>query len=759
MVLLAKKNINTIANKITIRGIIQGVGFRPFVYKIASKYSCTGWVRNTGSSVEILIEGTATNIKGFLTELTTKSPPAALIRDFVRAEVKPPGYTTFIIKESRNQKEPISISPDLALCPQCLKEFNDPANRRFKYPFINCTHCGPRFTIIQGIPYDRCKTTMSSFTMCPQCLEEYANPLDRRFHAQPNACQNCGPSLKLLDKYGQPCTENYCSLLLQGYIMAVKSLGGFHLVCDATNEKVVETLRERKNREAKPLAVMAKNLKILHKHCYVSPQEKNLLQSPQAPIVILKQKKATALPASLSPNLDTLGVMLPYTPLHHLLFDDNLELLVMTSGNRSGEPLIYNNHEAIQKLAGIADFFLLHNRPIYNRCDDSVIRVIRGTPQITRRARGFVPLPLSISPVPTDLLALGADLKNTFCLASSNKAFLSQHLGDLENYNTFLAYKKNLQHFQEYFQIKPTTLVHDLHPGYLTTQYANSLALPKIGVQHHQAHLSSCLAENNFTKEVLGLVCDGSGYGLDHHIWGFEFFSGSIGNFQRLAHLEYVPLLGGETTIQKSERMALIYLLTYCQKEGIKWVEKYLQLPPGQIALYEKLLKDSHNYVLTSSCGRLFDAVAALLGVCRTNKYEGQGPMELEALCQTDISKSYPFTISEDNTLKILSLAEMWPQIINDMERKKEPGYIAAKFHQTLVKMISKTFLILREETGLNTVALSGGTMQNMYLLHHLLETLREKGFIVLTHHKVPPNDGGISLGQAVTAGRLLSCV
>ena len=748
-----------IAQRIIVRGIIQGVGFRPFVHRLAERHGLKGWVRNEGPQVDIWVEGSPKQIETFIRDLKEKHPRVAQIRE-VCTEVYPVrNYNDFVILESKGESGDVFVSPDLALCPDCLQEFRNPQDRRFHYPFINCTNCGPRYTIIRQVPYDRIHTTMIQFTMCDECSKEYNDIKNRRYHAQANACPRCGPSLTLVDAEGNICSKDFGKLLTQGFILAVKGLGGFHLVCDAHNTGAVNILRRRKGRETKPFALMAKDITVVKKYAYVNQEEEKLLKSPQAPIVLLEQIIPSLLPSSLNPGLKTLGIMLPYTPLHHLLFNEGPELLVMTSANFSSEPIVYTDEEALSTLKDIADYFLLHNRPINHRCDDSITAVVKGHRQIFRRARGYVPLPVKIPRLSRKVLALGGDLKNTFCLASGDKAFLSQHMGDMDNYRSLQEFKKTLVHLQSYFNINPEIIAHDLHPGYTTTQLALGLELPLIGVQHHEAHLASCQADNECTKEVLGLVCDGTGYGSDGNLWGFEFFRGTIGHYRRLAHLAYVPFVGGDKTIEWPERMALLYLLAERGQEGAKWAEEFLSLSSSQILLFQSILQGTQHIPLTSSCGRLFDAVSALTGVCRKNSYEGQAAMELESLCIPGVKGTYSFAIVQDGPLKTLSLREMWPEMIEDIRKKREKGFIAAKFHQTLLEMIIRVFLLLREETDLTTVALSGGVMQNKVLLSGLIEKLESKGFNVLIHRQVPPNDGGISLGQASIAGRQKLCV
>lgn len=759
MDLLAGKEDTRIAKSIMVTGVAQGIGFRPFVYRSAAAFNCAGWVKNLGSAVEIFIEGNPGDISIFIKSLRDNAPSAAKIDKIQVTDAGYRGHTEFNILESSRLNDDVYISPDLAICQECRKELIDPADRRYKYPFINCTNCGPRFSIIERNPYDRKNTTMDFFTMCPKCRGEYEEPLSRRFHAQPNACPDCGPILVCLDVEMRPYSEDYAALLERGLIGAVKSIGGFHLVCDAKNEGAVNKLRRRKKRETKPFAVMARDIETVKRYCIVSQAEEELLNSHQAPIVVLQQVKETELPYFLNPGLNSLGVMLPYTPLHHLLFGSRLEILVMTSGNRSDEPIACDNAEALARLKGIADFFLLHNRNILNRCDDSITRVARNRIQIIRRSRGYVPLPIKVQSTSYPVLALGGDLKNTFCLLKGDNAYLSQHMGDLSNKICFDEFAEAIVNYQQYFQANPVVAAHDLHPDYITTRFAQGLGIETVGIQHHEAHLASCLAENNYGGDVLGLVCDGSGYGQDGAIWGFEFFACKNGFFKRVAHLEYVQCLASDGMALRPDRMALLYLLQQGEFEDEKRLARYLKLPEGEGALYKRLLASNQNCILTSSCGRLFDAAAAILGICAVNRYEGEAAMRLEALCSERTEDYYPYSIAAAESMKVFSVRKMWPLVMKDLEKKRDKGYIAAKFHHTVEKMIIETFKVLRLETGISTAALSGGAMQNAFLLSGLLNSLEKEGFIVLIHRQVPPNDGGLSLGQAVMAGRLKPCV
>jgi len=746
------------AKRIEIKGVVQGVGFRPFVYTLAQRHNIKGWVLNNAQGVFIHAEGSNKDLEAFLFELFHNPPRQALIKEKKISEENPQGFPEFQIIESQDGgRQEVLISPDLAMCPECYQDVITPGNRRYKYAFTNCTNCGPRFTIIKGVPYDRPKTTMAEFPMCSKCAAEYHDPLNRRFHAQPNACPECGPRIKVCDPTGKNISGvTPHELLLNGFILAVKGLGGYHLVCDAKNPRAVNRLRQSKKREAKPFAVMAKNLEVVKKYCYLSLKEQEILTGPQAPIVIMP-RKTRYLPSSLAPGVDTLGVMLPYVPLHLLLFREELELLVMTSGNISSNPLIYEDSQAFSQLQEIADFFLVHNREIYNRCDDSIVKVINGEPQLYRRARGYVPLPVEI-PEQISVFACGGDLKSTFCLTSGKKAFLSQHMGDLDNFLNFREYILTAQRMQEYLAIESQVVAVDSHPEYNSHKWGKEQAKPVVEVQHHHAHLASCLADNGLDEKVLGVICDGTGFGTDGHIWGMEFLLGDFSGFQRLAHLEYVPLPGGEAAVKEPLRMAVSYLYEYLGEEGLVAAEKFCTgLKSEEIKLIKKQIDLNINCPLTSSSGRLFDAVSALLGIVTKVHYEGQAAIEMEELADREFKGAgYDFTlVKRKDWPLIISTAEMWQGILEDISRGIKVEQIAAKFHVTVAEMITATCSALRDLLPTPKVALSGGVMQNKLLVEKLVPMLKEKGFEPLLHRQVPANDGGLSLGQAVIGGRI----
>jgi len=747
---------------VTVRGVVQGVGFRPFIYHLAHEYNLRGWVRNTSGSVDIEVEGSGEAIEHFLSDLRTKAPPMAHIETVEVAFDSPKGYTEFKIWESLSREGQYQlVSPDIATCDECKKEIFSPTDRRFRYPFTNCTNCGPRFTIIEDIPYDRPKTTMRQFKMCPKCRREYADPLNRRFHAQPNACPKCGPSLELLNGNGKTVEGDdvikaASQLLKEGKILALKGLGGFHLACDATSEAAINTLRARKRRQGKPLAVMIDTIEEIEKHCLLSTEERKLLQSPQCPIVLLRWKKGSNISPAVAPNLKYLGVMLPYTPLHHLLLSETGLPLVMTSGNISEEPIAKDNDEALKRLGGIADYFLVHNRDIYARYDDSVY-IVEDTPQVIRRARSYAPYPIFLPFKAKQILACGAELKNTFCLTKDEHAFLSQHIGDMENEETLEHFENTVELYKKLFRIEPEIIAHDMHPEYLATKYAlevgASASLKLTPVQHHHAHIASCLVDNKVEGQVIGVAFDGTGYGSDGNIWGGEFLLADYRNFTRVGHLEYVPMPGGEAAIKKPYRMALGYLY-WLLGEDFPLDGLPLRLNPTELEIIRRQLRRGLNSPLTSSAGRLFDGVSALTGVRQEIDYEAQAAIELEMAVPDGVSEpeSYPFAIVEQQGGRVVRLGELLSAIVQDVRNQAPAWVISLKFHHTVAQMIAEVCKLIARESGITRVALSGGVFQNRLLLKLAIAALEGEGFSVLTHHLVPCNDGGISLGQAVIA-------
>jgi len=743
--------------------VVQGVGFRPFVYQLATKHKLTGWVLNTSGDVKIEVEGEREALERFLVELESKAPPLARIEGITTVSAPPVGYTQFEIRRSLEQEGRYQlVSPDIATCDACKREFLSPGDRRYRYPFTNCTNCGPRFTIIEDIPYDRPKTTMRRFVMCPDCQREYDEPLDRRFHAQPNACPRCGPSLELVDGKGKTVTvedviATTSKLLKEGKIIAIKGLGGFHLACDATSDGAVELLRARKRRPYKPLAIMVATLEQVTEHCFVSVEEEKLLTSPQCPIVLMRWKHDSPVSRKVAPGLKYLGVMLPYTPLHHLLLRETGLPLVMTSGNISEEPIAKDNDEALRRLEGIADYFVLHNRDIHARYDDSVAMVELEKPQLIRRARGYAPYPIHL-PFRTEkqVLACGAELKNTFCITKEDHAFISQHIGDMENLETLEHFENTIELYKKLFRLEPEIVAHDLHPEYLSTKYAKERVggLTLVGVQHHHAHIVSCMVENGVQEPVIGVAFDGTGYGSDGTIWGGEFLVADYKGFERVGHLECVPMPGGAAAIERPYRMAFSYIFTLLGEKALKQELPFLRdINRFEKEVMRQQIEKGINCPLTSSCGRLFDGVSALLGIRGRVDYEAQAAVELEMAApdETDEAEAYPFSIVEQDGVKIVKLKELFEAIIHDMGRLPV-ATISLRFHYTVAKMIAGMCRLIANERSLHKVALSGGVFQNRLLLRLTVAALEKEGFEVLTHSLVPTNDGGISLGQAVIA-------
>jgi len=753
--------------KISVCGVVQGVGFRPFVYRLAQEHNLKGWVRNTSGNVEIGVEGDEETLETFLSDLETKAPPMARLEKVEVAFYPAKGYADFKIDRSLSQEGKYQlVSPDIATCEDCRQEIFSPADRRFHYPFTNCTNCGPRFTIIKDIPYDRPKTTMRSFKMCPQCQQEYDDPLNRRFHAQPNACPECGPTLKLVDNDGDSveCSdviEKAGALLREGKILALRGLGGFQLACDATSEEAVTLLRSRKRRPAKPLAVMVSTLPDVEQHCLVNDEEKRLLQSPQSPIVLLRWKRDSSdIATAVAPGIKYLGVMLPYTPLHHLLLKEIGLPVVMTSGNLSEEPIAKDNDEALRRLRGIADYFLLHNRDIYACYDDSVYLVEDNEPRAIRRARGYAPYPIFLPLRSNQILACGAEEKNTFCLTRDDHAFLSQHIGDMENEETLEHFENTIELYKKLFRVEPEIIAYDMHPEYLSTKYAlrvgSELGLKLVPVQHHHAHIVSCLAENRVEETVIGVAFDGTGYGPDGTIWGGEFLLADRQSYQRVGHLECVPLPGGSAAIKKPYRMALSYLYTLLGEDFSLKGLPLSKLNMKEVDIIKHQLKQGINSPLTSSAGRLFDGVSALVGVRGEIDYEAQAAIELEMIASDELDRvgegAYPFSIVEQQGVKMVKLGELISAVVQDIRNQIPAPVISVKFHRTMAQIITDMCNVIAREKGINRVGLSGGVFQNRLLLRQTASALHKEGFNVLTHRLVPCNDGGISLGQAVVA-------
>ena len=751
-------------SEILVRGIVQGVGFRPFVYLQASRRELRGRVRNNTTGVLIEVEGNHRDIVEFVTDLKANAPPLSAIESVeCHHHLTPADYSDFVILDSApaaGDEQFVPISADVSTCDDCLRELFDPNNRRYRYPFINCTNCGPRFTIIENIPYDRARTTMRGFEMCIDCRTEYLDPANRRFHAEPIACEVCGPHLYLMaagsdqaSNFPDPL-ETTRQLLSRGEVVAIKGIGGFHLACDALNEAAVERLRQRKYREDKPFALMAASLAVIKNYCETSSEEERMLLSEARPIVLLQRKHDSAIPRSVAPAVNNLGFMLPYSPLHHLLLNGLDRPLVMTSGNVSDEPICYDDRQAIARLEKIADYFLLHDRPIHIRTDDSVVRARNGRQTILRRSRGYAPQPIKTAfKFDRQILACGAELKNTFCLARDNYAFVSHHVGDLENLETLRSFTEGIEHFKRLFHLRPEIVAYDLHPEYLSTKYALGLdEFPhKVPIQHHHAHIASCMADNEIDGEVIGVAMDGLGFGLDGRLWGGEFFVADFVDAERLAHLAYVPMPGGARAIREPWRLAAVYLQHVFGDDFVELDIPFVkELRQRDWPALRSMVATRTNCPETSSMGRLFDAVSALLGVRQQINYEGQAAIELEAMAANACDGGYEFSISGSE--KIIEAGPVIRNAVDDLLNGCQSEIVSARFHEGVARLIATVAGQIRAERKLNRVVLSGGVFQNLLVLTRTEQLLQSRGFQVLTHARVPPNDGGISLGQASIA-------
>lgn len=751
---------------ITVRGAVQGVGFRPFIYRLATEMDLKGYVLNSPSGVSIELEGEKTLLDIFLLRLEKEKPSRAIIISLEFSFLDPVGFDKFEIKESTQDGEIYTlILPDIAVCYDCLREMLDPNDRRYLYPFINCTNCGPRFSIIESLPYDRPNTSMKMFQMCEDCQREYENPLDRRFHAQPIACPVCGPNIELQNVDGKTLSSDNIALkevvdlICQGKIIALKGLGGFQLLCDARSNIAVEQLRFRKHREEKPFALMFPAIESVKELCLVNHFEERLLLSPESPIVLLKIKNQIEHPGPrisslVAPNNPYLGVMLPYTPLHHLLMRELNFPIVATSGNLSDEPMCIDEKEALNRLSGIADYFLVHNRPIVRQVDDSIVRVLFGRESLLRRARGYAPLPISLnveSSGSNSIIAVGGHLKNTVALKKGNDVFISQHIGDLETDESYSAFIKVIDDFKQLYQIQNPVVVCDMHTDYLSSKYARKFSNNVISVQHHEAHIAACRAENQVSGAALGVAWDGTGLGLDGTIWGGEFFSSWDDGFKHYAQIRKFPLPGGEAAIKEPRRSAL-GLLYAAFGESIFEENKYLDILSVKFSKTElqslrRMLDRKFNCPVTSSVGRLFDAVSSLVGISDITKFEGQSAMKLEFSVDPKMEDSYSFDIINGELL-IIDWKIMIDCILNEVSNRTVPSVISSKFHNTLAHIILKVAQLLGE----NKIVLSGGCFQNVYLLQTSVKLLEQKGYKVYWHQRIPPNDGGISLGQIAIA-------
>ena len=772
-----------IGTKIHITGIVQGVGFRPFVFNQAIQQGLTGWVCNTSAGVDIELFGESEAISIFIRHLKTNAPPLARIDTIEHQQLPYTPYSSFEIIQSKQVSDAFQpISPDICICQDCINELFDQTNRRYRYPFINCTNCGPRLTIIEEIPYDRPYTTMKDFEMCPDCVREYSDPTDRRFHAQPIACPECGPKVWLeipeikrnsqnrLSAVGDEAIITAQKLLINGKIVAIKGLGGFHLACDATNPRAVAELRNRKLRVDKPFALMLADVTSIEAQCLIDDAERELVSSRERPIVVIARKENSTIAKEVSPNQNTLGIMLPYTPLHYLLFsqygkihkkDWYLPPLVMTSGNLSEEPIAVNNEEARERLAVLADAYLMHDRMIRTRCDDLVIRTFRGASFPLRRSRGYAPFPVYLKFKSSPILAVGAELKNTFCIVRDRYAFMSHHIGDLENEETYDSFIDSVNHYESLFRIKPVAIAHDLHPNYLSSRYASDRGerenIPTFGIQHHHAHIVSCMAENEIVPDqpVIGVAFDGTGYGEDGAIWGGEFMIADYHGFKRVCHLKYIPLPGGDASIRKPARIALAYLWAYKQDWDLEYYP-VKELCAEERSILKSQLELKINSPFTSSMGRFFDGVASITGVRQKVNYEAQAAIEFEALVDPNEIGEYTWQLEQDGNSPYptyqINPETLIDDVLIEVHKNTSLSVISGRFHNTIARMVSEVCKSLRSDFGIHQVVLSGGVWQNITLLHRTCDLLESEKFIVHHHRQVPTNDGGLSLGQAVVA-------
>lgn len=743
---------------IRLSGIVQGVGFRPYIFQKASKYHICGWVNNTGAAVLIDAEGDSVALKRFAEDIIRRPPVLALVEKIEIRKQKYVGYKDFEIRQSDPESTNMKlVSPDIGVCGKCMREVCDPHSRRYRYAFTNCTECGPRYSIIRALPYDRCSTTMKDFSQCRQCENEYQDPESRRFHTQPNCCSDCGPLLSLNDEQGGriDCTDpikRTVELIKEGKIVAIKGIGGFHLCCDAMNEEAINKLRMRKNRPHKPLAVMAANIEIALKHCELSLQEQAILISPKRPIVLLRKKGTQGLSENIAPGHSRLGVMLPYSPLHHLLFENGLEILIMTSGNRSGEPIQYENKTAVRQLCEIADYFLLHNRDIHNPVDDSVVKVVAGREMVSRRARGYIPYALNLGVEEHEILALGAEQKSTVCISQYGYVYMSQYLGDLKDMLSYEYYKQVIKNLIYLFQFNPKVYVHDLHPQYLSTWYAQKQQSKTIAVQHHHAHMVSCMVEQKLFERVIGIVFDGTGFGEDGSIWGGEFFVGDRRHSLRVGHIKQVLLQGGDNAVKEPWRTAVCYL----HSMGIEAHHYLSSVSRLDIEVIQRALTANFNCHLSSSMGRLFDCAAALIGVRERITYDAQAAIELENLIDSSIDTGYCYSIDQSGDTFQLDYENIITGILEDRKNNVMPSVISARFHNTISNAAADMVLRVRNKYGINSVVLSGGVFENGYLLETMLRKLKTAGFHVFFNEQIPINDSGISIGQLVIANEML---
>ncbi len=740
---------------IKIRGIVQGVGFRPFIHKLVSRFELCGYIKNTSSGVELELEGERHELEDFVSRLPLEAPKLSFIESMdVTYTEELVGFEGFEIRSSKTEAlRNTLISPDMCICDDCLRELRDEKDRRYRYPFINCTNCGPRFTIIADVPYDRPKTSMGVFPMCPDCNREYHDIEDRRYHAQPDCCPDCGPQVFFLDENGEKITGDAIEIarekLKQGAIIAVKGLGGMHLACRADDEAIVQRLRQRKQRDEKPFALMCRDAECARKLCVLSAQEEEILTGPQRPIVLLEKRQRGSF-RHISEN-NYIGVMLPYTPLHYLLFGEDMDMLVMTSANLSDRPIMYQNEEALGELQGIAEGYLLHNRDIVTRCDDSLCWVMEGKEYFARRSRGYAPRPFKVKMKPAPLLACGAEQKASFCLSRGDDVFQSQHIGDLKNVETLENYEQQIRHFQRLFDIKPQAIACDMHPDYLSTAYARQRSeeegISLLQVQHHHAHMASCMADNGLEAKAIGLVWDGTGYGTDGTIWGGECLIGDYSGFERFGSIRPIPMPGGDRAVKEIHRLAFSLM-----KEAGLEVSRF-----EDGAILSAMMEKGLNCPKSSGMGRLFDGVAAICGIKTRSSYEGQGAVLLEAAAE-ESDRLYP--ISFEGDIMRFDWRETIRAICADLEKGVPVSLIASGFMNTLIQMALEQCIAARSAAGINDVVLSGGSFQNMYIMKRLPKALEAEGFRVWKHRRVSTNDEGIALGQLMILGEMcnVSC-
>ncbi|MCP3926514.1 MAG: carbamoyltransferase HypF [Desulfobacterales bacterium] len=746
-----------VSKQIEVKGIVQGVGFRPFIYQLADKFKLKGTVLNNSSGVVIRVTGLRATLDSFCKDISSNHPELSIITDISVTTIELEHFSEFSIVQSEKEESTNAlISPDVSVCKDCLSELFDKADRRYHYPFLNCTNCGPRYTIIDDIPYDRPKTSMKHFKMCDECQKEYDDPKNRRFHAQPNACSVCGPKVSLWNNNNEIIdvkdpVEETINLLKKGYIIAIKGLGGFHLACDALNDKAVKTLRQRKLREEKPFALMAFDSEKVESFAHLNTDEKKLLESNKRPIVLLKKREGNKISEDVSPRNRYFGTMLPYTPLHYLILNE-IEALVMTSGNRSDEPISISNDDAFDSISDIADYFLIHDRDIYLRSDDSIVKKTKNATSFIRRSRGYVPIPVFLKDNIPSVLAVGGGLKNTICVTKEDRAFLSQHIGDLENYESLEFLQLTVSHMKRILDVEPEIVACDLHPDYMSTMYAKELDTKIIEVQHHHAHIASCMAENKIDEPVIGLAFDGTGLGSDGNIWGGEVLISDFKGFERAAHLSYAPMPGSGFAIKEPYRMGLSYLFSTFGSDY-----KNLDIPfiksseQKSFDFLTAMIKKKLNCPLTSSLGRLFDGIASITGVRNKVFFEGQAGIELEMIAKEGVTESYNYSYKKTNLYEI-SHKEIIESVVKDLLEKTDVSVISSKFHNTIINLFTEICCEIRSDTKLNSVALSGGVFQNSILLEGFLSKLDENGFKVYCQNIVPANDGGLSLGQAMIA-------